>query len=563
MRSQAQYTIYSLNDVITSSTAPTNPYKGQLWVDISQSPPVTKVYNGSSWVEQNGTDTIRSNISTLTTQYGSLTSSMGGLASYVSSFSTRIQTLETDTGDIQEDILSIQEDVSTLEQTATEIAAEVSNKVDDEYGTSASSFGWKLKSDGFYIYSNATTVASITSSGLSVTGAITASSGSLSNMTITGKLFFGGNTTYYISANYNDSNYYIYLPGLRVDAASRAVFSGQLSAPSGTIGGFTIASTAIYKTKTSYNDSNSGVYIGSTGIGLGAGTFYVTSAGKLYATDAEISGKITSSEGSIGGFTINSTSLTNTTGTSYIQITSGNYVTRLSANSISGSYDSENGNTGWHLNLNEISIANYDSVYSGIKLLPYYTKRTNSTNLSLETIYEGCITSVKDTVFDEDTSAITRTATPFIVGIPREYKKSPYNPFNEWGAYARFVNFQTAELVYDSAYSGKWKLRNVSGSTYDLTTLIPYLNSINGKKYYVWNYSSSLGGDSWASLTSSTHGLTSVTGAIAVARSTSSSLSGYNYNACMVVRISGTTVYVGNDNGSANSGFYCVIFGTG
>ena len=105
--------------------------------------------------------------------------------------------------------------------------------------------------------------------------------------------------------------------------------------------------------------------------------------------------------------------------------------------------------------------------------------------------------------------------------------------------------------------------RNVSGSTYNLTTLIPYLSAIYGFKYYVWTYTSSLGGDSWASLTSSTHGLTSVTGAIAVARSSSSSLSGYNYNACMVVRISGTTVYVGNDNGSANSGFYCVIFGSG
>ena len=41
MRSQAQYTIYSLNDVYTGSTAPQNPYTGQLWVDTSKNPPLT------------------------------------------------------------------------------------------------------------------------------------------------------------------------------------------------------------------------------------------------------------------------------------------------------------------------------------------------------------------------------------------------------------------------------------------------------------------------------------------------------------------------------------------
>ena len=143
---------------------------------------------------------------------------------------------------------------------------------------------------------------SITSSGLSVVGAIDATSGSIGNLYIDGFLYFDGNDDeeYYISANYDDNDYYIYLPGFRVDEASGAVFSGRLSAPTGNIGGFTLASNKIYKTKTSYNDGNSGVYIGTDGIGLGAGTFYVTSAGKLYATDAEISGKITATDGTIG-----------------------------------------------------------------------------------------------------------------------------------------------------------------------------------------------------------------------------------------------------------------------
>ena len=42
MRAQAQFTIYTLNDVVTSATAPTPAYLGQLWVDTSKSPPVCK-----------------------------------------------------------------------------------------------------------------------------------------------------------------------------------------------------------------------------------------------------------------------------------------------------------------------------------------------------------------------------------------------------------------------------------------------------------------------------------------------------------------------------------------
>jgi hypothetical protein len=133
-------------------------------------------------------------------------------------------------------------------------------------------------------------------------------------MTITGRLYFGGNSEYYIDPNYDDSSWYIWLPGFRVDEASGAVFSGKLSAPSGTIGGFNIKTTAIYKTKTSYSSTTAGVYIGTDGIGLGAGTFYVTSAGAL-----------TCKSGNIGGFTIGTTSIYNTK-TAYSDTTAGVYI---------------------------------------------------------------------------------------------------------------------------------------------------------------------------------------------------------------------------------------------
>lgn len=80
--------------------------------------------------------------------------------------------------------------------------------------------------------------------------------------------------------------------------------TANITATGGTIGGFTITSSYLAKTKKTYSDANDGVYIGTTGIGLGKGKFHVTAAGKLTAADAVITGKITSTEGTIGGWTI-------------------------------------------------------------------------------------------------------------------------------------------------------------------------------------------------------------------------------------------------------------------
>lgn len=555
MRAIAQFTIHSLNDVVTSAVAPANPYLGQLWVDTSKSPPITKVWNGSLWKEQNGTDALKTSVKTLTTRASNLETNLNGLTSTVSVLTTQVDANG-------ETISTLSSNITTLQQTTSSISAEVSKKVDETYGSSTSSFGWILKSTGFYVYSNASTVMSITSSGLSVVGAIDATSGSIGNLTIDGYLYFGGNSAYYISANYNDSNYYISLPGLRIDKASTAVFSGKLSAPSGTIGGFTISTSRIYKTKTAYSDANEGVYLGTDGIGLGAGTFYVTAAGKLYATNAEISGTITATSGTIGGFTINSSSLTNSSGGSSIQITSGNYTTYLGANNCYSRYSESAGSRGWSLSHSAISISSYtSSVYCGIKIMPNYTKRTSTSAYTSTTVAEGCITSYSAPSYYADSGSTIGSAVPFIIGLNRQYMKSPYATSYEWGAYMRFASFTLAELVYDSYYGGTWRLRNASnGRTYDLV----------GHKFYFWTYSSSISDDNVVTCTQSTHGLSSVRGAIVFPRSTATSasnLSGYTnitnkgYQS-VGVTISGTTVYVAFDYGTYQKGFYCLIYGS-
>ena len=55
-------------------------------------------------------------------------------------------------------------------------------------------------------------------------------------MTIIDKLYFGGDNTYYINANYDNGSWFIYTPKFRVDSTN-AYFEGQLNAATGSFSG--------------------------------------------------------------------------------------------------------------------------------------------------------------------------------------------------------------------------------------------------------------------------------------------------------------------------------------
>ena len=314
MRSQAQYTIYSLNDVYTAATAPTNPYNGQLWVDTSSNPPITKVYDGSAWKEQNGTDTIKSNVQTLTTKQATFETNLNGLSSTVSTHTTQI----TNIGDVVDgncdDIADLQSDVSSLQQTATEISATVSHKVDETLGDASSSFGWSLTSSGFHIYSNATEVVTITSSGLEVSGKITSTTGKIGGFTINSSNLHTGSKTSYSSST---SGVYIGTNGIGLGSGNFYVTSsGSLYTKNGTIGCFTLNSTYLYAGTSSTDNyvllgqlSSSRTVCGTSlsNWGLILGTkFGVTRAGVLYGSDVHVTGDITATSGSFSDCTIDS-----------------------------------------------------------------------------------------------------------------------------------------------------------------------------------------------------------------------------------------------------------------
>lgn len=97
--------------------------------------------------------------------------------------------------------------------------------------------------------------------------------------------------------------------GIFVDAKGLTITGKIFAKEGGEIGGFYIYTSYLSsnKEKTTYNDTKQdGVYVGPDGIGLGKGTFYVTSSGALHATGADISGAIYASEGTIGDFTLTS-----------------------------------------------------------------------------------------------------------------------------------------------------------------------------------------------------------------------------------------------------------------
>ena len=104
---------------------------------------------------------------------------------------------------------------------------------------------------------------------------------------------------------------------MRVNSSGLEV-SGKVTATSGYIGtpsqGFAIGSNSIKNGMTSLSDTtNSGVYIGTDGIALGAGAFKVTSAGAVTAssvsiTGGEIKGTTEMTSGKVGGATVGSNS---------------------------------------------------------------------------------------------------------------------------------------------------------------------------------------------------------------------------------------------------------------
>lgn len=138
-------------------------------------------------------------------------------------------------------------------------------------------------------------------------------------------------------------------------SAATGSFSGSITSTSGTIGGWSIGSTTLTGGNATLDSagemilgtSNDVVYLSASNasyrlwvgnVTAGSAAFSVTKAGLLYATGATISGTITSTSGTIGGFTIGALSISAGSGTSRIELNSTGSLSLGDISGIHGSY---------------------------------------------------------------------------------------------------------------------------------------------------------------------------------------------------------------------------------
>ncbi|MGN1419220.1 MAG: hypothetical protein ACI4W6_07810, partial [Acutalibacteraceae bacterium] len=182
--------------------------------------------------------------------------------------------------------------------------------------------------------SNGSTGISISSAGLLtaanavIYGTIYASAGEIANFTINGNyLYTGSGSKKTFLRNVSGDDHVVFAAGVSASdhsgftttAISNAPFyirnDGSIKAKQGIIGGFTIGDRCIYNGKDSATSTDAGIYIGTDGIKVGSSSdssyVKIYSDGSFKANSADITGKVTASEGVIGGFTIGAKSIYN------------------------------------------------------------------------------------------------------------------------------------------------------------------------------------------------------------------------------------------------------------
>lgn len=205
-------------------------------------------------------------------------------------------------------------------------------------------------------------------------------------------VFAAGGTTH---SSYNDCPFRVRKDGYLV--ASNAAITGNIIANGGKIGDFTITKqngySAIYSSdKSTFDSTKPGVYLGTDGISLGKkGVFSVNDQGELIATNATITGNITAKAGKIGNFNISDAIYSGTKSTLNADTVAGVYLGTDGIALGKGAFKVTNAGTltstsgtigGWTINKTSISqtkksddgteynviVANYDNNNAGSRV---------------------------------------------------------------------------------------------------------------------------------------------------------------------------------------------------
>ena len=116
MRSMAQFCIKDLHDATPSETPPENPVTGQLWIDISVSPPVTKVWNGTEWEQQNGIARILAAVDAIRVKNDELRDALMELGLYSGTENESIQAVNERVDGLEAAVASLEEEIEKLKE---------------------------------------------------------------------------------------------------------------------------------------------------------------------------------------------------------------------------------------------------------------------------------------------------------------------------------------------------------------------------------------------------------------------------------------------------------------
>ena len=122
MRAIGQFTITDICDVVTSETAPADPFFGQLWVDTTQTPPLTMVWDGSEWKLENEVEELRQSINTNTEKISDFQTTADGLNSYVGSLTETVESITDSQNKTQERVINSESKISQLQQTVDSLS---------------------------------------------------------------------------------------------------------------------------------------------------------------------------------------------------------------------------------------------------------------------------------------------------------------------------------------------------------------------------------------------------------------------------------------------------------
>lgn len=178
-----------------------------------------------------------------------------------------------------------------------DIRAEVEKRVIANKTETVNSFGWKLIDSAHIWYANGSEVARINQSGAYVKGEIRATTGYIGNEN-TGFKIEATSIRNGMTSRDDTTNNGIYV-GTNGIALGKGNFKvtdqGEITAKSGTIGGFTITASSMYTNgQSSYSGTGNGIYMGSSGFRIGS-KFKVDTAGNVTC------GNITATNGTFEG----------------------------------------------------------------------------------------------------------------------------------------------------------------------------------------------------------------------------------------------------------------------